>query len=278
MEGDITGDIYYFSEPVDGSPPWVDVSPTLGCARTNFTGTPTRVTIHDLRGKENSVNIDTHGFEIMKYDGNIHNEFDSGSEMQQLYYDEISALLKKRLGASRVIIFNHIFRFRAIPHAVDQCDQNHKNPIFYAHVDNDPPAVRFKIEQVLDAEEAKTVMQKRFQLINVWRPVGPNPIINTPLTLCDYQSLDIDNDIHIAEARGSQSSVSVYAISRNAQDAHRWYYLSHMRSNELFIFKIFESDSGVAQYGAHTGFINEHESPTDSEQKSVEARCLVFYD
>ncbi|CAF4456464.1 unnamed protein product [Rotaria sp. Silwood2] len=278
MGSDITGDIYYFSHTTDGLPPWLDVTPTLGWTASNFVRIPNRVTIHDLRGKENTVNLDTHGFEILKYDGNIHDEFDDGSEIQRHYYEDIAALLKKRLAASRVIVYDHIFRFRATPRAVDRCDRNHKNPVFYPHVDYNPPTARSRVELVLGTEEAKKMIQKHFQIINVWRPIGPNPIINSPLTICDYQSLDTVKDLHLTELRGLLSAASNYTISRNAQDAHRWYYLSHMRSSEIFVFKTFDTNPDVAQYGAHTAFINEHEAPTDIEQKSIEMRCLVLYD
>jgi hypothetical protein len=51
-----------------------------------------------------------------------------------------------------------------------------------------------------------------------------------------------------------------------------------MRSDEMFVFKIFDSNPDVARFGAHTGFINEHVPPTDLQQKSIEMRCLVLYD
>jgi len=278
MAGDITAEINFFGHTTDGSPPWIDISPEL-YGTANFVRTPARVTIHDLRGKENTVDFDTHGFEILKYDGHIHDEFDEGSETQRSYYEEIVALLKKRLGASRVIVFNHTFRFRGPLRTADECNSTHKNPALDPHVDSDPTAARWKVEDLLGKEEAKKVMQNRFQLINVWRPLGPNPIMNVPLTICDYRSLDLDNDIHVTEKRGSKSGIfSSYQISRNAQDAQKWYYLSQMRSDEMFIFKNFDSNPDVAGFGVHTGFINKHVPPTDLEQKSIEIRCYVFYD
>lgn len=121
-------------------------------------------------------------------------------------------------------------------------------------------------------------MQKRFQIINIWRPLGPNPIISTPLTLCDYYTLDIDNDLHVSGVRNSRATSSFYMISRNIKDAQRWYYLGQMKSDEMFILKIFDSDPEVAQFAAHTAFINDTVPSTDAEQHSIEIRCLVFYD
>jgi hypothetical protein len=60
------------------------------------------------------------------------------------------------------------------------------------------------------------------------------------------------------------------------ENTQKWYYLSNMKSNEMFMIKIFDSDPNVAQFGAHTAFINENVSSTDIEQCSVQIRCLVF--
>ncbi len=129
----------------------------------------------------------------------------------------------------------------------DQCDPTHKNPIFYPHADNDLPSARFKVEDVLGKEAAKHLMKNHFQIINVWRPLGPNPIVKNPLAICDYRSLDLVNDIHTADVRGTQATISLYVISHNIQPAQKWYYLSQMRSNEMFIFKIFDSNSVLTQ-------------------------------
>jgi hypothetical protein len=278
MAKNITGEINFYSHTTDGSPPMMDPTPTSGWVATNYVLIPTRVTIHDLRGKENTVDLDTNGFEIRKYDGHIHDVYNDHGEMQRCYDEEIVTVLKKRLGASRVIVFNHIMRDRGPPRAADQCDPTHKNPVFYPHVDNDPPGVPYKVKEVLGEEEAEKVMQKRFQIINVWRPLGPNPITNTPLTLCDYRTLDVGNDLHVSEVRNSVATTSLYMISHNSKDAQRWYYLSEMKSDEMIILKIYDSNPDVAQFGAHTAFINESVPSMDIEQHSIEMRCLVFYD
>jgi hypothetical protein len=278
MDSDITGEIHFYSHTKDGSPPCMDASPKLGWTASNYIQIPVRVTIHDLRGRQNSFDLDSNGFEVLKYEGHVHEVFDDNSEGQRCYYEDIIGVLKKRLGASRVVIFNHIIRFRGPPRPADQCDETHKNPVFYPHVDSDPPAAHVKVKEILGEEEAEKMMKNRFQIINIWRPLGPNPITNTPLTICDYRSLDLDKDIHRSEVCRSQSTVSIYMISHNIEDAQKWYYLSNMRSNEMLMFKIYDSNPDVAQFGAHTAFTNESAPSIHVEQCSIEIRCLVFYD
>jgi hypothetical protein len=278
MGGDITGEIHLFTDTTDGCPPWNDASTLSARMASNFALPTTRLTIYDLRGKEKSVDLDINGFELANYEGLINNEFDEGSEAQRIYYDEISSFLKKRLGASRVVIFNYIFRCRGPLRPNNQCDVNHKNPVLNPHVDFDPLAAQQKMEELLGEDESKKRMQNRFQLINIWRSIGPNAITNKPLTICDYSTLDIENDVHPITVRGSSNAVTAYTVSCKIPDSQRWYYLSEMRSNEMFVVKMFDSKPEVAQYGFHTAFINEHVPPSDVDQKSIELRCLVLYD
>jgi hypothetical protein len=74
----------------------------------NYIQIPTQPPIYDLRGKENHFHLDINGFEVYKYQGNIHNIFDHHTEEQQSYYEDITNVLKNHLGASRVIIFGCI--------------------------------------------------------------------------------------------------------------------------------------------------------------------------
>ncbi|CAF1146214.1 unnamed protein product [Didymodactylos carnosus] len=246
--------------------------------RTNFVQEPVRVTIHDLRDKEKTVHLDTNALEVLKYDGSIQEEFEEGSEAQQTYYEEISDLLKKHLGVSRVFIYHYNFRSRSSPRTDEQLDDKHRNPAFFPHVDTSATGAPRVVERWIGKEEGEKVMQNRFQIINVWRPLGSNPITQKPLTICDYRSVDVEKDIHPLDVRGAGYHGASYIMSRNSQDAHIWYYLSQMRSNEMFVFKIFDSKPDTAQFAFHTAFINENEPVPNVEQTSLEIRCLIFYD
>ena len=278
MACDVTGIIHFYSHTIDGTFPWADADPKFGWVTSNYVQEPVPVSIHNLRGREDSVDLDTNGFQLLKYDGRIHEEFEDNSDSQRCYFEEIEARLKEHLGASRVIVFNHIFRFRGPARATGECDLTHKNPVLYPHIDNNSRGAQLKLEEVLSKEEASKALKKRWQIVNVWRPLGPHPVTNMPLTICDYSSIDTTKDIHVSEARTSHVSSEVYMVSRNAQDAHRWYFLSDMRSDEMFVFKNYESNPDVAQFGAHTAFVNQQAPVTDGKQKSIEIRCLVLYE
>ncbi|CAF2688605.1 unnamed protein product [Rotaria sp. Silwood2] len=278
MAGNVIGHINYFTSTIYGCPPWLVTFSIPTAMRSNFVQASIPVTIQNLRGKETSVNLDTNGLEVVKYNGSIQEEFEEGSEAQKTYYEEISNFLKKRLGAFRVIIYHYTFRFRSSPRPDEQLDGTHRNPVFYPHVDIDSFGVQGFVEHVLGEEEAERAKKNRIQLVNVWRPLGANPITDKPLTICDYRSIDVNKDVHPLTIQGAGYHSTAYTLSRNAQDAHVWYYLSPMRSDEMFVFKIFDSEPDVAQFAFHTTFKNGDGSMPTEEQKSLELRCLVFYD
>jgi hypothetical protein len=278
MTGDVVGDINYFTSTTDGCLPRVTTQAASAKMKSNLVQVPVPVTIQDLRGVEKSVNLDTNGFEVIKYNGSIQDEFEKGSEAQKNYYEEISQLLKKRLGASRVIIYHYAFRFRNSPLSNGQCNQTHRNPAFYPHIDLDSFGVPGVLERELGKEEGEKAKKNRIQVINIWRPLGPNPITDKPLAMCDYLSIDIGKDVHQFTFYGLEENHTSCTLSRNDQYAHMWYYLSQMRSDEMFIFKTFDSKPDVAQFAFHTAVTIGNEPTPNEEQKSLELRCMVFYD
>ena len=91
-------------------------------------------------------------------------------------------------------------------------------------------------------------MQKRFQIVNVWRLLGPRSVVSTPLSICDYRSLNLDEDIHASEVRGTAATISLYMISDNTQDAQRWHHLDQIRSDEIVILKISNNNLAVLSF------------------------------
>ncbi|CAF0811187.1 unnamed protein product [Adineta steineri] len=278
MGVDVIGEINYLTSTTDGGTPWLIQQSVPTGKRSNFVQSPIPITIHDLRGKETSVNLDTNAIEVAKYNGSIQEEFEDGSEEQKIYYDEISDFLKKRLGASRVYVYHYAFRSRGTPLPDEQSNDHHRNPVFYPHVDVDTVGLQKIVERKLGSEDGEKMKKNRFQMINIWRLIGSNPKTNKPLTICDYRSLDLDKDVRPLLICGVGDDITAYTLSPNAQDAHIWYYLSDMQSDEMFLFKIVDTKPDVAQFAFHTAFNNNHMSSPNAEQKSVELRCWVFYD
>lgn len=278
MSGDVIGDIFYFSSTTDGLPPCMVPLSIATTQRSNLEHKSTRMTIHDLRSNEKSVDLDTNAFEILNYDGSIQQEFENGSEAQQTYYREIEDSLKKHLGASQVLIYNFAFRNRGVLTPEERHDDNHREPALYPHVDIHACAVEGLVEKLLGSETCAKVMKNRVQVMNVWRPIGSNPITQKPLAICDYRSVNPDRDVHHYTVRGAKLHAAGYLMSRDPEDRHQWYYLNNMRPDEMYVFKMADTKLDVARFACHTAFIKENESEPNVEEKSVELRCLILYD
>lgn len=278
MSVDVVAEVFYLQCTTDGRTAVRFEYFAPSSLTSNVVQVPVQMLIKDLRGQEKNLNIDVQGFEVAHYEGCIQEDFEPGSDKQRIAYEEVDALLKERLGASRVFIFHHAFRFRNAALGADKLNRTHRNPALYIHTDADAATVNTIIDENFDKEQGSELKKKRIQFINIWRPVGPNPVADKPLALCDYRSIDIKNDVHTMINHSRNNNYTAYTLSRNAKDAHAWYYLSAMRSDEMFIFKSYDSKPNVTPWAAHTAFEIPTTFSSRDEQKSLEFRCLVFYD
>lgn len=80
--------------------------PATGEQAKNYTQAPYQMDIENLGGKEDSVTLDTVGFQFIKAPAK-HTTFASDAEIQAEYYPESVDLLKKLTGASKVVLFDH---------------------------------------------------------------------------------------------------------------------------------------------------------------------------
>lgn len=268
----------YFTETTDGKEPRFIPPTNYEWTMTNFCDQSTLTNIYDLRLHSKKMTLDENGFEVIPYEGVWNSEFSHESEAQNLFFQDISEILKRHLGASNIYVYHYAFRARGKPITMAECDVNHRNPLLYPHVDHDSKEARRRIEQRLGQEYTEKLVQHRHQLINVWKPIGNNPILDKPLALLDYQTVDIEKDVIPLLVGENATHPSALTISRSQTDSHRWYYLSQMCSTEMYLFKIFDSKSDVAKYAFHSAVIDENATLLDSEQKSLEIRCIVLYE
>ncbi|TDL17574.1 hypothetical protein BD410DRAFT_883179 [Rickenella mellea] len=105
----VKGTLVYSVPPADGSKPYINttnVDPTTGERVTNLGKGAHELEIENLRGKEDSVSLDTAGFQYFKKAAE-HTSFADDAEIEKEYYPESVNLLKKLTGASRVVLFDH---------------------------------------------------------------------------------------------------------------------------------------------------------------------------
>lgn len=103
-----TANLLYIVEPKGGVPAYqnINADPVTGERQRNFEREEKSVTIENVRGKENSVSLDTAGFQFYRYPSK-HTTFANDEEIRREYYSESAELIKKVTGASRVELFDH---------------------------------------------------------------------------------------------------------------------------------------------------------------------------
>lgn len=104
----VTADLVYFQLPADGSKPYTDINadPATGVRAQNWTKEHHDIDIENIRGKEDSVTLDTAGFQFFK-GAPGHTAFVNDEDIEREYYPESIELVKKLTGASRVVPFDH---------------------------------------------------------------------------------------------------------------------------------------------------------------------------
>ena len=98
----------YATQPEDGVRAYqnINVDPVTGERERNYGCEHKNVVVENLRGGEDSVTLDTAGFQYFKHTSK-HTAFATDEEIYKEYYPESIELIKSLTGASRVVLFDH---------------------------------------------------------------------------------------------------------------------------------------------------------------------------
>ncbi|CAE6384228.1 unnamed protein product [Rhizoctonia solani] len=248
--------INYFSPPTDGSKPYLWTAGNLpnGALRRNWEPLPHNVQVQNIQGQESSLNykLDTTGFEFHRIPNKANINFDDEANIRRKYYTECTDNIKSITRASRVLIFDHTLRKSRSPGSPEVTD-NRPAPVKLVHVNQSNESAKQHVHLYLPESEVPTLLSKRFQIINLWRPVS-NPASRCPLALCDFRSVRAENSV---------------PFTLKYQN----------RDDEALVFS-FDSlqDKSVATFAPHTA-IDDSTIPSDApDRQSIEIYALVFYD
>lgn len=213
--------------------------------------------------------LDRNGFTFVPHRTAVKNFLDAG-ELKSLYYDEVAALIRRLSGGSRVVVFDHTLR------SGDETEREEKllrEPVLWAHNDYTEWSGPQRVRDLLP-DEAETLLQRRFAIIQVWRAIN-QPIQSNPLAIADAGSVPFD-DMMIAERRYPTRIGQTYRLRYGP--GHRWFYFPQMHRDEALVFKVFDSETdGRARFTAHTSFEDPTTPPDAPPRQSIEARALVFF-
>jgi hypothetical protein len=216
------------------------------------------------------TSLDRAGFRLVRSPSAVDDFYDDET-LRRMYYPEIESLIAVQSGATRVVVFDHTQRHGD---QVEQAQRHLSEPVRIVHNDytdwSGPQRVRD-----LYPHDAERMLAGRMAIIQAWRPTA-GPVFRDPLAICDARSL-APSDLIAAERRHAERVGEIYHVAYNP--AQRWFYFPDMTSDEVIIFKCYDSRrDGRARFTAHGSFEDPSTPPSAPPRESIEIRTFAFFD
>jgi len=139
------------------------------------------------------------------------------------------------------------------------------------HIDQSYSASKSRVPHHLP-DEADRLLQTRYQIINVWRPI--KKILKDPLAVADAHSVPESDLIPVGLIYPTRKGET---LTVRPNPDHKWYFLYGQEPDEVTLIKCFDSKlDGRARRIPHTAFSNAAHAD-DYARESIEVRTLVFH-
>jgi hypothetical protein len=233
---------------------------------------PRRVLIQDIRATA-PLSLEANAAEFGYWPTEVRNFYD-GEQVRRSYYPEVAQLIRARLGAARVLVFDHNVRggdglvVQAGHYAVAR-------PVTHAHVDFTSSSAPIRLQRELDLG-APPAGYRRLVQLNLWRPIVA-PLRDAPLALCDGATVEAAS-LRRVELRYPQRTGEIYYLQWAARQ--RWYFASDMAVDEAWLFKNYDSVAADTQrpgFAPHSAFTDTRWKRVAPRQ-SIEVRAFALFD
>ena len=253
--------------------------PSSGLATLRPASVQHLVAIRDARAIADNLRLDEHGFELHSHPSEFADFYDEAA-VRERYYPEVQTVMRAITGALAVIVFDHNVRSAA---RAARGEPGVRVPVDQVHNDYTEQSGPKRKQEILAAAGRSDLANRHVAFVNLWRPIV-GPVLDNPLALCEAGSVALPDlvatDIfHFGEDNltAPRHSGQIYSVRHNP--AHRWFYVSEMRSNEVLLLKCYDSRAdGRARFMPHTGFRNPACPSEFVPRESIEARTLVVFD
>lgn len=227
--------------------------------------------IRDARPLADRLSIDVQGFQFLSAP-TAFRDFQDAAAIKSVYHREAEALVKRITGASHVLAYDHNVRSGAVERRTAEGVREVARRVHGDFTAGSGPK-RARAELEAAGFDADRLLKHRFALINVWRPIR-GPVVQKPLALCDARTVASD-DLVLSDLMHPGRKGEIYSLAPNP--AHRWYYVSKMRTDEVLLIKCFDSDRSRASFTPHGAF-DDPNTPADAPpRQSIEVRVLAVF-
>jgi hypothetical protein len=229
-----------------------------------------RMTIYNIRPVAARLSLDSEGLALVTHNSAVRDFYDE-DELRCVYYPEAERLVGEVTGATRVLVFDHTAR-RRVWDGVDRSSGTPRQPVTVLHNDYTIKSGPQRVRDLM-GEEAEELLSRRFEIVNVWRPIH-GPLRDAPLAVCDATTVAftdfVPSDLVYRDRTGE-----IYRVKYNS--AHRWFYVPEMQADEALLIKCYDSALDKARFTAHSAF-EDPTAPSDVlPRESIELRTLVFH-
>lgn len=230
------------------------------------------VKIADIRNSATQPTIERKGFELLRSSTAV-TDLNSDEEVANAYYPEIEALLKKRFGASRVVIFDATRRSDSGTGAANP--DGRRGPAVRVHVDFTQKSGPQRLKDTIGEAEAKRLFDSGAHVIqvNVWRPIK-GPVLRSPLAMADASSIAKEELVATDQVFPDRVG-EIYHLAYSP--GQRWYYASEMQRDEVLLIAGWDStDPEGSRCAAHGAFQLTNQDPDSPPRESIEIRTFVI--
>ncbi|KEF56253.1 uncharacterized protein A1O9_07834 [Exophiala aquamarina CBS 119918] len=206
---------------------------------TNLSFSKHPVQIHDIRSRSD-WDISTQGFVplAMPYQ----EPFELADSWVQPYRSHTEAILKEYFGAHEVICYD--FKYRTTAPLV-RTSVNLNDPLRVEGL----PTGAHDLSVSYAPEILRTILQahgkldclqpgSRIRVVNTWRPVSSSAE-RQPLAMCDYRSIDVDDDIIVTYRVCPHRVNQFYFLHYNPRQ--RWYSISAQQPDEGVLMLMYDT-------------------------------------
>jgi hypothetical protein len=274
--GEITTNLLFSQKFDEGVVPYMYIKcpPPEGVPYTNIRGVPSLVTVHDLRGKESSVNLDHDSIQIVNNVPKFNVDFDNEDDIKANYYPMVEQqMLASIPGAKKVHIFRHGIRH------TKHFPVPYNPPALIAHLDHTGPAVADRVRRHLP-DEAEELLQGRYRCVHFWQSLL-GPVYTCPVAIASSATVKDEDLVKMVSHLKDFSEDFIAPIHKDHQ---KWCYYSGADPSEAILIQIFDSEAlkenSEVKGGraVHVAFRDPRTPENAPHRMSIEVSCLVFSD
>ncbi len=215
--------------------------------------------IKDIRNAGDAPSFHKDSFEFFHYETQV-KSFENDA-FKEIYNTELEKLLRNKIKAKEVIIFDHTIR---------EDKSSARPPARHAHIDYSNKSAQEQINKYVDKEEREKWLGGHYALVNTWRPIE-NKVESAPLGFVLPHSVSAEELIEIDLVYPQRRGEVLGALFNKD---HEWIYLNEMTPDEIVLFNMYDNQG--RRPVIHSAFDFE-DTKIGLIRKSIESRMLIRF-